>query len=445
MSEPKMAIDLTNTADGARWVTGQLVDGHNTRDSNEIPWNGSAGDDRGFARLDTVTMENGSSKSALRTHPKWVPDGTIKGFFPWVTAPDNAVFTAQIGFLDGASASDGAEFWVFEHHRENGTHVWNPVLRRQKGYTGELLDVKADLTHLSGEDVFLELRVDAAGRSTQDWAAWVDPKIESQLQTGTPMQTGTMPVTLELSRVDCRDSDEEDRFLAPDGDEPYVLALALFVDGRSIDVVEAYLNNNYDAAGARLRGGGRHGTHGNLGQGNVHGGDSFPVPDETGTFRDRMSPVIPAIASGAQTDADPKSVARAALIVVLLEQDNTSTQAVEAGYRKLRTELKSEIEKKVREIAEQVAENSSNDEIEFTEQDGNDIADNIKGKVTDTVKKRTLDRFDLFGIANPDDFIGTEFEVWTFDDIQQNEPQSFRMEFRSDTAHYVLNGNVRTE
>jgi hypothetical protein len=44
-------------------------------------------------------MEDGKTYKALRAHPKWVKNGTIKGFFPWVTLPQNAAFEVATGFL----------------------------------------------------------------------------------------------------------------------------------------------------------------------------------------------------------------------------------------------------------------------------------------------------------------------------------------------------------
>jgi len=132
---------------------------------------------RGFVRLDRLRLENGSYMEALRTHPKWVSNGTIRGWHPWIQMPSNAIFEAKVGFVYGARRTDGVTFWVFEHHMEGGREVWNPIVMFTKGYTGQLVLVSADLSHLAGQDMQIELRVDAGKSSAQDWAVWVDPVI----------------------------------------------------------------------------------------------------------------------------------------------------------------------------------------------------------------------------------------------------------------------------
>ncbi|MDR9404945.1 MAG: hypothetical protein RI580_16070 [Halothece sp. Uz-M2-17] len=172
-------IDLTELSSEARWESGRLVSANNATNTQDLPWQGSTSDDRGFVRLDEVTLENGQTTTALRTHPKWVSNGTIKGWHPWVELPENAVFSAQVGFVQGASNTDGVTFEVWEHHKEGGRTVWNKVAEVEKEYTGNLQEIQADLSHLAGQEVKIELRVDAGESSGQDWAAWKDVEITS--------------------------------------------------------------------------------------------------------------------------------------------------------------------------------------------------------------------------------------------------------------------------
>lgn len=175
-------IDLTKLSPEARWAGGQLVDAHNMRDVQQLPWMGRENDDRGFVRLDRVTMEDGRSVTALRMHPMWVDRGTIKGWHPWVKLPEvkTIQFEAQIGFVQGARHTDGVTFMVWEHHNERGREVWNMIASATKGYTGRLQTITGDLSHLAGQEVGIELRVDAGSSSGQDWAAWVNPRIVFQ-------------------------------------------------------------------------------------------------------------------------------------------------------------------------------------------------------------------------------------------------------------------------
>lgn len=170
--------DLLPLASKARWETAQLLtDGHNGRDIAGIPFQGDG--PAGSVSANLFTLEDGTHKHSLRTHPKWTANGTIKGWFPWAVLPANASFQAEVGFVTGATQTDGVTFWVFEHHMENGREVWNPIVQVHKGYDGRLLPVRADLSHLSGQNVSIELRVDAGPSSGQDWAVWVSPRIKS--------------------------------------------------------------------------------------------------------------------------------------------------------------------------------------------------------------------------------------------------------------------------
>lgn len=171
-----VVIDLLALAPEGHWETAQLLaDGHNGRNVTVIPFQGSGS--TGAVRLVTRELEDGVTRYILDTHPKWVDNGTIKGWLPWVALPQNAVFEAEVGFISGAGASDGVTFWVFEHHIENSREVWNPIIRVTKQYDGRLIPLRADLSHLAGRNVSIELRVDAGASSGQDWAVWVAPRI----------------------------------------------------------------------------------------------------------------------------------------------------------------------------------------------------------------------------------------------------------------------------
>ena len=165
----------------ARWQGAQLTDDSgNTSNTQSLPWNGNDGDPRGFVRLDSLDLENGTRTVALWTHPMWLDNGTIKGWHPDVVLPTGAHFESQVGFKRGATSTNGVRFIVFEHHTHTDGHrVWNQVASVHKTYTGELTTIRADLSHLAGTPVGIELRVDAGPTSVQDWAVWVDPRIMS--------------------------------------------------------------------------------------------------------------------------------------------------------------------------------------------------------------------------------------------------------------------------
>jgi hypothetical protein len=194
---PTPFIDVLELAPQGNWQGARLTDASgNATDGDNIPFNGNDGDARGFVILsDAIPLEDGTVRRALRTHPKWVEQGTIKGWLPGQTLPPQARFEAEIGFVAGATGTDGAYFIIFEHHSENGQHVWNEVMRVHKGYTGSLQYVAADLSHLAGQEVGLEIRVDAGPSAGQDWAAWISPTILGTTASIRPI--GTQTTTIE--------------------------------------------------------------------------------------------------------------------------------------------------------------------------------------------------------------------------------------------------------
>ena len=172
-------IFLFNYVATARWASGQLVDSDNTIDNTGLPWMGPDNDSNGFVRLDNgVVMEDGKTYQALRTHPKWVNNGTIKGWLPWVQQKGTGTFKATVGFLNGAAGTDGVMFQVWIHFHVSGVENWEPVIRQQKGYSGQMLDITADLSKWADQEISIELRVDAGPSSGRDWAAWINPRIE---------------------------------------------------------------------------------------------------------------------------------------------------------------------------------------------------------------------------------------------------------------------------
>lgn len=173
-SPSPVRIDLLEMSPRATWKTGQLTDiSGNTRDVVDISWMGALDDKSGYVRLESTPLEDGTTRTALRTHPKWGGNGTIKGWLPDVRLPRDARFEAKIGFVSGARQTDGVRFIVYAHHRGR----WERVAERSKGYSGRLVSLSADLSRYETESVGIELRVDSGPSGAQDWAVWVEPVI----------------------------------------------------------------------------------------------------------------------------------------------------------------------------------------------------------------------------------------------------------------------------
>lgn len=188
-------IILFNYVPTARWESGQLLDSDNVISNTELAWMGADNDNNGFVRLDNgVVMEDGQSYQALRTHPKWVDNGTIKGWLPWIQQKGTGIFKAIVGFLNGAAGTDGVTFQVWIHYHVDGVERWESVVRQQKFYSGQLQEITADLSKWASQEISVELRVDAGPSSGRDWAAWINPRIEVTipLMPG-PIVTGNNP------------------------------------------------------------------------------------------------------------------------------------------------------------------------------------------------------------------------------------------------------------
>lgn len=209
-------IDLTEIVASGHFQSGFLVGEHNLRDISDLPWNGSTDDTRGFIRMGNFKFEDGNTYHAIQMHPKSGSNGTIKAWLPWRQLPPNAFFKAKVGFLNGAANTNGVTFQVWEHHNHNGREVWNRIINLEKDYTMRLLEIDADLSHLSGQNVGIELRVDAGSSSGQDWAAWIDPAIDSREENGHGAVWTINPVKLTIIERN------ETRPIEGRGDEPYI-------------------------------------------------------------------------------------------------------------------------------------------------------------------------------------------------------------------------------
>ncbi len=151
--------DLLGHARAAKW--------RNDR-GRVLPFPGSTNDPRGFVRFSPMRLEDGSTSSGiLETHPRWDRGGWIEGEFS-VTVPAGSVFEAEVGFLEGASGTDGVVFEVF--WRKGGTEAI--LARLEKGYSGRLESIRADLAAYAGRSGRIVLRVGAGVSSGKDWAAW---------------------------------------------------------------------------------------------------------------------------------------------------------------------------------------------------------------------------------------------------------------------------------
>lgn len=406
-----MSTKLIDLAQQAYWETARLVDGHNGTDIHKIPWMGGILDNRGYVRLEEAKCEDGVKRQVLTTHPKWVGNGTIKGWFPGVMLPKDSLFEASVGLKHGSEASDGVTFMVYEHHYENNTEVWNRIARVKKYYDKSVVKICADLKHLEGKNLRIELRVDSGASPHMDQAVWIDPQIVQKSNI-----EGTMPVTIHLKRFICANPDEDSG-----KDEPYLMPIAIFADGTTIKIMD--LNNACVRTYSSAK------VHNNLPQG-LKKNKVVEIPVETGKYHVNMKPIE---AIGTTLG---KQMALCGIVVIALEEDSTPYDVAKKG----RDVLKVELEKKLNELIRKLKQPDT--------ASINEMISSIKTKVIEAMKKKTLDSISgIFSLVDPDDFVGSSYLMWKYDEIQKagGKGISFTMEFKGDGVRYKIEGVVQND
>ncbi len=162
-------VDLHALASSAIWVSS----------AGNLTFGGPDTDSRGFVMYQNgVRLEDGSNPAkVLEMHPQWVDDGVISGLFPLSTVFAGGHFRAQLGFIARADGLCGDRSVKFQlNYRESG--VLSPLGEWVKACDGSLQTIDVDLSSLAGRNVQFALVVLANGSSGQDWAVWVNPRIE---------------------------------------------------------------------------------------------------------------------------------------------------------------------------------------------------------------------------------------------------------------------------
>jgi beta-lactam-binding protein with PASTA domain len=162
LASPTERVDLIGLANKAAWSNG----------SSRLPFPGDPGDDTGFALIwepNTQAMEDGTTPRALETHPRWVANGIIVGQF---TLPQAIIegdhLLGKIGFRQNAGAGDV----TFVVKANNKT-----LAQERKTYDRSFRDLDVDLSPARGAKT-LEISVLAGASAGQDWATWLDLRVE---------------------------------------------------------------------------------------------------------------------------------------------------------------------------------------------------------------------------------------------------------------------------
>lgn len=194
-------------------------------------------------------------------------------------------------------------------------------------------------------------------------------------------------VRLDLQTFHCINADEDSAI--SDGDEPYLLPVAVFVDGNTVSL------KTLSSSSAFLRRANK--AHGNLNREHVRSGERFSIPAATGRFETLVTPID----TGGL--ADPKRTTQVGILVVACEEDATADSVINAGYNTLISTLQTELNNAIR--------NLQNPDIPT-------IQAKIQAAVMNKMKKQTLKSLNIFGAIDPDGFVGAQFSQFTFGQLE---------------------------
>ena len=143
--------------------------------SGSLPFQGRMDDPRGFVRqVPKAALSTGNAAmSLLQTHPQWKTNGWIQGHYPPMVLGKDLKFKAVVGFLKGATRSDGV---VFQVHIKEGSKYHRAISKRVR--VNKYAHLEANLAQWSGKKVQIVLQVIAGNTSDQDWAVWVKPRLD---------------------------------------------------------------------------------------------------------------------------------------------------------------------------------------------------------------------------------------------------------------------------
>ena len=147
--------------------------------STNLSFGGAINDNNGFATYRTsIKMEDGASYAkVLETHPKWVDDGYIYGYYPIAhEIKPGEHFVAKVGLLQNA-VNGKVRFEI--SYREVGSVGPETLIKfLNDSYNGQVQTIDVLFpSDTFGKKVNFYLRVRANGSSGQDWAAWVEARI----------------------------------------------------------------------------------------------------------------------------------------------------------------------------------------------------------------------------------------------------------------------------
>lgn len=156
----------------ANYCTATWQNGHGTT----LPCPGADGDSAGFViKKDNPKLQDGVTQSvkSLLTHPEWVDDGRIVGFYPGIAIESGYRLKATLGCGYGGSNCDV----YFRVDISSGTGPALSLGSWRVQYSAAPVQIDIDLSPYAGSTLDFRLSVSTNGSSAQDWAHWLKPRI----------------------------------------------------------------------------------------------------------------------------------------------------------------------------------------------------------------------------------------------------------------------------
>jgi hypothetical protein len=153
--------------------------------THSLDFGGEDTDSLGFVLYrDDYTLEDGSQPEfVLETHPTWVENGGIRGRYDLrhIEVQQGDRFVGRVGFLHGAGAGDVTFELTFTYMGSGSDDVGYVVelgtLPDQ--YDGQIRDWVIPMPEETiGQQGRFYLVVNAGPTAAQDWAAWVEARLE---------------------------------------------------------------------------------------------------------------------------------------------------------------------------------------------------------------------------------------------------------------------------
>lgn len=222
-------------------------------------------------------------------------------------------------------------------------------------------------------------------------------------------------VQIDLQTFTCINADEDSAI--SDGDEPYLIPVAVFVDGNTVSLQTIGTSTAFLMRAPRI--------HGNLNRKNVRGGERFSIPTDTGRF---STGVLPINTNGL---ADPEGSVQVGILVLACEQDGTNGSVIATGVNTLVSTLQAELNKAIQTL--------SQPDIKV-------IQDKIFAAVKSKMTKATLKTLNLMGAIDPDGIIGVQFVQYNLKRLKSAGAAGIPifMDFNDTDAgcHYQVEGRI---